>query len=68
MDEPFYLEIFRKGRNRNMAIVVPELFSDATNAAMDHHIRIGKVAFDATELVGTRFTSLQLIELLQVQL
>lgn len=51
MDEPFYLEIFRKGRNRNMAIVVPELFSDATNAAMDHHIRIGKVAFDATELV-----------------
>ena len=34
-----------------MAIVVPELFADAANAAMDHHMRIGKVAFDATPLV-----------------
>lgn len=34
-----------------MAIVVPELFADACNQAMDHHMRIGKVAFDATELV-----------------
>lgn len=34
-----------------MAIVVPELFADAANAAMDHHMRIGKVAFDATDLV-----------------
>lgn len=34
-----------------MAIVVPSIFADATNAAMDHSIRIGKVAFDATDLV-----------------
>ena len=34
-----------------MAIVVPGIFADATNAAMDHAIRIGKVAFDATDLV-----------------
>ena len=34
-----------------MAIVVPSIFADATNSAMDHAIRIGKVAFDATDLV-----------------
>nr|UVM92959.1 MAG: capsid family protein [Bacteriophage sp.] len=34
-----------------MAIVVPGIFADATNAAMDHAVRIGKVAFDATDLV-----------------
>lgn len=34
-----------------MAIIVPSIFADATNAAMDHAIRIGKVAFDATDLV-----------------
>ena len=33
-----------------MAIVVPELFAEASNAAMDHHMRIGKVAFDATAI------------------
>lgn len=35
-----------------MAIVVPEIFADATNAALDHSIRIGRIAFDATDLVG----------------
>lgn len=35
-----------------MAIVVPEIFADATNAALDHSIRVGRVAFDATDLVG----------------
>ena len=34
-----------------MAIVVPSIFAEATNSAMDHAIRIGKVAFDATDLV-----------------
>lgn len=34
-----------------MAIVVPSIFADATNSAMEHTLRIGKVAFDATELV-----------------
>ena len=35
-----------------MAIVVPEIFADATNAALDHSIRVGRVAFDATDLVS----------------
>lgn len=34
-----------------MAIVVPELFSDAVNSKMETSLRIGKIAFDATELV-----------------
>lgn len=34
-----------------MAIVIPSIFAEATNSAMDHAIRIGKVAFDATDLV-----------------
>lgn len=34
-----------------MAIVVPQIFAEAANSAMDHAIRIGRVAFDATELV-----------------
>jgi hypothetical protein len=46
-----FYEKFEKGRN-NMAIVVPEIFADATNAALDHSIRIGRIAFDATDLVG----------------
>ena len=35
-----------------MAIVVPSIFADATNAAMEHNLRIGKIAFDATDMVG----------------
>ena len=35
-----------------MAIVVPNIFADATNAAMEHNLRIGKIAFDATDMVG----------------
>lgn len=34
-----------------MAIVVPELFSDAVNSKMETSLRIGRIAFDATELV-----------------
>lgn len=34
-----------------MAIVVPSIFADATNAAMEKSLRIGKIAFDATDLV-----------------
>ena len=34
-----------------MAVVVPELFSDAVNAKMDVSLRVGRIAFDATELV-----------------
>lgn len=34
-----------------MAIVVPELFSEAVNSSLDVSLRIGKVAFDATALV-----------------
>lgn len=34
-----------------MAIVVPSIFADATNSAMEKALRIGKIAFDATNLV-----------------
>lgn len=34
-----------------MAIVVPELFSEAVNSKMETSLRIGKIAFDATDLV-----------------
>lgn len=35
-----------------MAVVIPEIFSDAVNAKMTESLRIGKVAFDATDMVG----------------
>lgn len=43
--------IVKKGKGKYMAIVVPELFSDAVNAKMDVSLRVGRIAFDATELV-----------------
>lgn len=33
-----------------MAVVIPELFSEAVNARMETSLRIGKVAFDATSI------------------
>lgn len=33
-----------------MAVVIPELFSEAINSKMETSLRIGKIAFDATEL------------------
>lgn len=33
-----------------MAVVIPELFSEAVNAKMETSLRIGKVAFDATSI------------------
>ena len=33
-----------------MAILVPEVFADAVNAKLQHSIRIGSIAFDATSL------------------
>ena len=33
-----------------MAVVIPELFSEAVNARMETSLRIGKVAFDATPI------------------
>lgn len=35
-----------------MAIIVPEVFADAVNAKLDTTLRIARVAFDATPLVG----------------
>lgn len=35
-----------------MAIVVPEIFSEAVNAKMETSLRIGAVAFDATDMVA----------------
>ena len=34
-----------------MAVVIPELFSQAINSKMEVSLRIGKIAFDATDLV-----------------
>lgn len=34
-----------------MAVVIPELFADAVNEKMDVSLRIGRVAFDATNMV-----------------
>ena len=34
-----------------MAVVVPEIFADAVNEKMDVSLRIGRVAFDATDMV-----------------
>lgn len=34
-----------------MAVVIPELFSEAINSKMEVSLRIGKIAFDATDLV-----------------
>lgn len=33
-----------------MAVVIPELFSEAVNAKMETSLRIGRVAFDATDI------------------
>lgn len=33
-----------------MAILIPEVFADAVNAKLQHSIRIGSIAFDATSL------------------
>lgn len=35
-----------------MAVVIPEIFADAVNASMETSLRIGAVAFDATDMVG----------------
>ncbi len=35
-----------------MALIIPEVFSDAVNASMDVSLRVGRLATDYTNLVG----------------